>query len=75
MMQDLTSPCSPYLLKDRRDLAEACLEISSAHGRGAPPCGACALKDVCRHRPQAAVKKLPRPRRAPSNDPGAARAA
>ena len=75
MIEDSRSPCSPYLLKERRDLAVACRQISRAHGQESPPCGACALKDVCRQRLQATLIPAPRPRGAPSNDPGATKAA
>jgi hypothetical protein len=75
MMEDAKNSCSPYLLKERRELAVACRQISEAHGQAAPPCSTCGLTDVCRRWPQATLIALPRPRRAPSDNSDATRAA
>ncbi|MDH3473008.1 MAG: hypothetical protein OEM59_04895 [Rhodospirillales bacterium] len=47
MAQQAKTPCSPYLLKERRGLREACRQISMAHGAARPPCGPCPLADLC----------------------------
>jgi hypothetical protein len=76
MVEEDTNSCSPYLLKERRELAVACRQISEAHGQAAPPCGACGWTHVCRRRrPRATLIALPRPERTPSKTPGTARAA
>ncbi len=75
MSEDVKNSCSPYLLKERRELAVACRQISKARGEAAPPCGACTLKEMCRRRPTAELIALPRPRPASHDDCGAARAA
>ena len=75
MKEDKRSSCSPYLLKERRELAAACRQISEAHGQVKPPCEACGLADVCRRSPQANSSALPRRRRTPSGTSGAAQAA
>ena len=43
--------CSPYLLRKRRGLCEACRQIRAAHGRAVWPCAGCALADTCRREP------------------------
>ncbi len=66
MNEEKRSSCSPYLLKERRELADACRQICKAHGEAAPPCGACGLADVCRHKPTAELVLLPQAKRAPT---------
>ena len=74
MVEDAKSSCSPYLLKERRELAVACRQISEARGEAVPPCGACPIKDMCRQQ-TAQLIKLPRPRHASHDNRGTARAA
>ena len=75
MNGDKRSSCSPYLLKERRELADACRQISKAHGQAAPPCGTCGLADVCRRSPQAHLIALPKRRRTPPKTSATAQAA
>jgi len=75
MSEDAKSSCSPYLLKERRELAVACRQISESRGEAAPPCAACTLKDICQQQPTAKLIALPRPRPASNDDRGAAQAA
>ncbi len=75
MSEDAKSSCSPYLLKERRELAVACRQISESRGESAPPCAACALKDTCRPRPTAQLVLLPRPRTTAQEDTAEAQAA
>ena len=46
-MTDTTHEISPYLVRPRRGLREACRKIASDHGATRPPCAACALADLC----------------------------
>jgi hypothetical protein len=75
MIEDAKNSCSPYLVKERRELAVACRQISEARGEAAPPCAACTLRDMCRPQPTAELIPLPRPRTAARDDFGGVRAA
>ena len=75
MIEDVKGSCSPYLLKERRELAVACRQISKARGKTAPHCAACALRDMCKPQPTADLIPLPRPRTAARDDFGGVRAA
>ena len=75
MSEDAKSSCSPYLLKERRELAMACRQISESRGEAAPPCAACTLKAICQQQSTGELIQLPRARSAPHDGTGAARAA
>jgi len=43
MAQDMTNPCSPYLLRPIRSLRTACVQLQRRRAVAAPPCGSCAI--------------------------------
>ena len=46
-MTDTAHKISPYLVRPRRGLREACRKIAGDHGETRPPCAACGLADLC----------------------------
>jgi len=57
--------CSPYLVRARRSLPEACHELERLHMTFVPPCQACPLADSCTpslHEAKRRATALPRAR-------------